>query len=123
MMLKIERPIINKLNIITNSMKTTNTDVKNVNVKNIKPKLPSLIISKYAYDTKDNYKEYFKSIGNKEICIELCKIDDIINDDKYWNDNKEIIHLNIFNEVYNYSKTALISYKNMLMTCSQQIII
>ena len=131
MELKIERPIISKLNIITNSMKTNNNNNKDnnrkynfkFNVKNNKQKLPSLVISKHTYDEDINYKEYYKLINNKEICIELCKIDNIINDDNYWKYNKEILHMNIFNEVYYYSKTSLISYKNMLITNSRQFIV
>lgn len=173
---KIERPIINKLNILTKSTplkitpKTTttlNVSKLNINSLNInkstniigtglnanglnangldnisklehshditpiistnkaimklKPNKVSIKFGKYDYDNDENYKRYYNVVRSRDIAIELCKIDDMINDNKYWEDNKKIIHKNIFNDALGYSKSALISYKNMLLLMNAQI--
>lgn len=78
-------------------------------------------ISIYDYTKHPKYEEYFDEVKMGYLAKELCRIDNILEDDNYWKYNNYIRRENIFGNYCQYNKKSLISYKKMLLTSPSQI--
>lgn len=78
-------------------------------------------ISLNDYEVNDNYKKYLDIVKNKLVAKELYVIDNILSDKNYWEHNKKIYHINIFNKPTKYTIKGLNSYKNMLLNANDML--
>ena len=79
------------------------------------PNRDDIYIGVYDYNNDTRFIEYMKETNNEHVSKELCRIDNILEDNKYWQDNNTIHHENIFGDYYVYTKRNLEVYKNMLL--------
>ena len=85
------------------------------------PNRTKLVIGKYDYNDNQQYNKYLDIVKHGYIAKELCVVDTIINDKMFWKYHNVYKHTNIFGNYYNYTNKSLKTYKQMLLTISEQL--
>ena len=86
-----------------------------------RPNKAKITISKIDYNNNQQYCEYMDKVKCERVAKELCRIDDIINDEQFWKYHKKYRHENVFGKVYNYNIRSFKSYKQVLLTIADQL--